>query len=146
MNWETILVAAITGLSSALITLVPVYVKMRNDKETEAENSRLRKIQLENDAKKLEADINSTVQQAAREIIKSLNERIDGLEEDLKEERKARKLLEAEIEEERAKRRIAERKVDEQQRQLEAAQAEIILLKNKITVLEKRDTGELKAK
>lgn len=126
MNWETIIVALVTGGSAALIGLAPVYRQMRKDRDDAVINQR-----------RTEVEIAEIARKAALETIDAQNKRIDELEEDLEKERSARKLMQQELENERMKRRSTEI-------QLEAAELEIESLKKKVQKLEKRDTGELK--
>jgi len=86
MNWETVIIAAITALSTALVALSPVYLKLREDRRIEKTRSE------------------DTARMAQIEAIRLLTERVEALEKDRDE-------MEEKLDQEREKRREAETKL-----------------------------------
>lgn len=113
MSWETIIVAVITSLSTSIVALVPVYLKMRADKREDAEKRKA-------DSRE-ERD---SARQASDELVRRLQERIDNLEHDRDE-------LETRLDTEREKRREVETRLAE-------ALIEMKKLESKVAELEKK--------
>ena len=125
INWETIIVAGIAGLGPALISLIPMYLRMREDAKQKSFAAAAAE-------RKLQNEITDAARKASEDLIRQLAARVDDLE-------KYRDELEQKLDEERSKRRLAESKLAE-------AEIEISRLKSKVDKLEKRDTGELKGR
>jgi chromosome segregation ATPase len=129
LNWETVIVACIAGMGPALIGLLPLYWKMREEYRKSAEEIRQKSQADKLAEKKLQMDISEAARKASEELILQLTERVDALERNRDE-------LEAKLDIERTKRREAERKLAE-------AEIHIARLQSKVERLEKKDTGEL---
>jgi len=125
MNWETVIVAIIAAGGTAIVSLVPVFVKRRDEHRKELMN-------------KLKSDTDSA-RQATGELIRNLSARVAELAQERDEADVAKEKAEVRLDEERAKRREAESK---------AAGLEIINhnLRNRVERLEKGQTGPLKPK
>jgi len=134
MNLETIIVASIAGLGPAVIGLIPLYLKLREERRQAAAKS--------------SSDMTDATRRATDEVIRRLTERNEELEKDKAE-------LEQKLDEERDRRRATEdtlkqKVVDERdlrrKAEFELSEANIVIEKQrrKIERLEKKDTGELK--
>ena len=99
MNWETIIIAAVAGLGPAVIALLPVYWKMKQDIEARKQEAEEKKIA----AVKEDTDV---TRQAMVLLISQLTERNKKLEDDNEE-------LEEKFDAERQRRRDTEDKLDE---------------------------------